>query len=147
MLPMEDWIAGLVTMFVVAICVLVHFEGLKLLSDRVPHNRFRHRNRIIILILAVLFLHVLEVWIFGLAYYVLLGLDGYGELVGTTAPNLIDCVYYSATVFSTLGFGDIYPVGALRVVTGTEAVAGLTLIGWSASYTFVEMLKTWSPDE
>jgi hypothetical protein len=101
----------------------------------------------IVLIVAVLFLHVLEVWIFGLAYYGLLGLDGYGELIGADSPNLIDCVYYSATVFSTLGFGDIYPVGALRVVTGTEAIAGLTLIGWSASYTFVEMLKTWNPDE
>jgi hypothetical protein len=32
-------------------------------------------------------------------------------------------------------------------MTGTEAVTGLTLITWSASYTFVEMLKTWENDD
>lgn len=143
----EYWVAGLLTILVVATCVLVHFEGLRLLTDRIPRERFRHRRRMIVLIFAVLFLHVLEVWIFGFTYYFLVGLDGYGELLGEITHSVIDSVYFSATVFSTVGFGDIYPVGALRVVVGTEAVTGLTLITWSASYTFVEMLKTWKPDD
>jgi len=35
----------------------------------------------------------------------------------------------------------------LRFMTGTEAIAGLTFITWSASYTFMEMLKIWGNDE
>ena len=101
----------------------------------------------IFLILAMLTLHVLEVWIFGLSYYLLIELEGFGALHGVKNASLIDCIYFSATVFSTVGFGDIYPVGAIRIMTGTEAIAGLTLITWSASYTFVEMLKTWQDDD
>ena len=35
----------------------------------------------------------------------------------------------------------------LRFITGTEAIAGLTFITWSASYTFMEMLKIWGDGE
>jgi hypothetical protein len=64
--------------------------------------------------------------------------------VGAPAATLIDCIYFSASVFTTVGFGDIVPVGAIRTMVGTEGVAGLTLITWSASYTFIEMLKRWN---
>ena len=32
-------------------------------------------------------------------------------------------------------------------MTGVEAVSGLTFITWSASFTFLEMLKTWNHGE
>jgi hypothetical protein len=50
-------------------------------------------------------------------------------------------------VFTTLGFGDILPEGPIRFMTGVEAVSGLTFITWSASFTFLEMLKTWNHRE
>ena len=143
MLPLAYWITGLATAVAVVVCVLLHYEGLRLLSDRLPTPRHYHRRRIIALILSLLLLHVIELWIFGGAYYMLLHLDGYGELVGAPSASFIDCIYFSASVFTTVGFGDIYPVGAIRTMTGTEGIVGLTMITWSASYTFVEMLKTW----
>ena len=143
MLPLAYWITGLATAIAVVVCVLLHYEGLRLLSDRLPTPRHYHRRRIIALILSLLLLHVIEVWIFGGAYYVFLHLGGYGELVGAPGASFIDCIYFSASVFTTVGFGDIYPVGAIRTMTGTEGIVGLTMITWSASYTFVEMLKTW----
>jgi len=36
MLPSSYWITGLFTALVVVLCVLVHYEGLRLLSDRLP---------------------------------------------------------------------------------------------------------------
>lgn len=143
MLPLTYWITALVTALAVIVCVLLHYEGLRVLSDRLPTPRHHHRQRVIFLILSLLILHIIEVWIFGGAYYFLLRLDGFGELVGTDGPTIVDCVYFSASVFTTVGFGDIYPTGAIRGMTGTEGITGLTMITWSASYTFVEMLKTW----
>ena len=143
----EYMLTGLLTAIVVVVCVLLHYEGLRLLSDRLPCPKRNERSRIILLILALLFLHIIEIWIFGTAYYGLLQLDGYGELRGVENLRFIDCVYYSAAVFSTVGFGDIYPVGAIRVMTGTEGLTGLTMITWSASYTFVEMLRTWGRND
>jgi hypothetical protein len=45
--------------------------------------------------------------------------------------------------FTTLGLGDLVPVGAVRFMTGTEALTGFVLIAWSASFTFVEMERFW----
>lgn len=147
MLPLTYWITGLVTALAVVACVTVHYEGLRLLSDKLPTPRHRHRQRIIILILGLLLLHIIEVWIFGAAYYLLLHQEGFGEIVGAPGAKFVDCVYFSASVFTTVGFGDLHPVGAIRTMTGTEGIAGLTLITWSASYTFIEMLKRWNGNE
>ena len=87
-------------------------------------------------------LHIIEVWIFGIAYYLLLHSPDFGSLSGMTNASIFDYVYFSATVFSTLGFGDIVPSGPIRFITGTQSIAGLTLITWSASFTFIEMMKS-----
>ena len=88
-------------------------------------------------------LHIIEIWVFGISYFFLHRMEGFGAFLGFEQMGLFDCIYYSASVFTTLGFGDIVPVGPIRFVTGVEAVSGLTMITWSASYTLMEMLKTW----
>lgn len=143
MLPPPYWITVFVTATAVIICVTIHYEGLRALSDLLPIPKKHHRRRIIVLITCLLLLHIIEIWVFGIGYYFLQTVEGIGEFVGDDLVDLFDSVYYSATVFTTLGFGDIVPRGPLRFMTGVEAVSGLTFITWSASYTLLEMLKTW----
>ena len=50
-----------------------------------------------------------------------------GEQVFGLLPRLFS--------FTSLGFGDIVPTGAVRLLAGAECLNGLLLIGWSASYT------------
>jgi hypothetical protein len=45
--------------------------------------------------------------------------------------------------YSRIGFGDLYPVGGARLLAGVEAVIGLLLIGWSASFTYPVMERFW----
>lgn len=142
--PPTYWLTVGITALVIVVCVTLHYETLRMLSDRLPMPRDHHRRRIVILIVSLLLLHIAEIWIFCATYFMLLLEGGFGELVGMGALEITNCVYYSAAVFTTLGFGDIVPTGPLRFITGTEALAGLTFITWSASYTFVEMLKTWN---
>lgn len=143
MLPLPYWITVFVTAAAVIICVTVHYEGLRFLSDQLPMPKRHHRRRIIMLIVSLMFLHIFEIWVFGISYFLLQNFDGAGAFVGVGDIGLMDSVYYSATVFTTVGFGDIVPVGPIRFMTGVEALAGLTFITWSASYTLMEMLKTW----
>jgi hypothetical protein len=42
-----------------------------------------------------------------------------------------------------VGFGDLVPHGAIRFMTGMEALTGLVMITWSASFTFLEMQRDW----
>lgn len=139
--PLEYWMIAPITAIAVVCCVVLHYEGLRLLS-KLRIGGINDRRRIIVMMLSILLLHIMEVWIFGGIYYLLLLEGGFGGFVPELPLSIIDCVYYSATVFTTLGFGDIVPTGAIRFMTGTQSVAGLTLITWSASFTFTEMMKT-----
>lgn len=145
-MPAAYWLTAATTAVVIILCTALHYETLRLLSTRVPLPKAPPRPRIILLILVLLMLHIAEIWIFGAAYYLLLATGDHSSLVGASSLSIADCVYFSATVFSTVGFGDIAPIGPIRFLTGTEAVAGLTFITWSASYTFLVMQNTWTFD-
>ncbi len=127
----------------VSICVLVHYEALSWLSGALPRLHVQRRPRVLLLIFAILFVHSVEIFLFALAYFFLLQDPAYGALVGIGELTLIDCGYYSAVVFTTLGLGDITPHGAIRILTGPQSLAGFVLITWSASFTFIEMQSFW----
>merc|ERR1712138_98132 len=69
--------------------------------------------------------------------------DGWGLLIGNFSGSLLDCVYFSFTTFTTLGYGDIVPLGQLRYLTGIEGLTGFLLLTWSASFLFLEMQRYW----
>ncbi|MEO1718155.1 MAG: ion channel, partial [Planctomycetota bacterium] len=89
-------------------------------------------------VLLLLVTHVGQVLIYAATHT---GLDHlYGERVGVLAMSadgsLIERVYFSGVVFSTLGFGDIVPAGPIRLMVAVQAITGLMLIAWSAALTY-----------
>jgi len=133
----------LVTVAIVVACVVLHYEALSWLTGWMKRVTLPPRRHILVLIFAILILHIMEVWIFGLGYYMLISGEGHGALVASHAIGFLDCIYYSAVCFTTLGLGDVIPTGAVRFVTGTEALTGFVLVTWSASFTFFEMERFW----
>jgi hypothetical protein len=129
---------------IVVIAVIFHYEFLYRLTLLLPRIQVRHRFRIVLGVGGALLAHVVEVWIFAIAYYLMHRADGWGYLEGNFDGNLMDDVYLSFTIFTTLGFGDIQPHGDLRFLTGIESLTGLVLITWSASFLFVEMQRFWN---
>ena len=51
--------------------------------------------------------------------------------------------YFSIASYTTLGIGDILPHGNIRIVAGLEALNGLVLVAWSASFTYLIMERLW----
>jgi len=94
-------------------------------------------------IFAVLFLHVIEIWLFGLGYWALLLWPETGHVVSSASTSFLDSIYLSAMTYTTVGFGDLAPVGPIRFLAGTEALTGFVMITWSASFTFLEMERFW----
>jgi hypothetical protein len=107
----------------------------------------RRRPRVLLLIFAVLIVHSVEIFLFGLGYYVLLQEPAYGTLQGIGQLNIVNCGYFSAVVYTTLGLGDIVPHGPIRILAGPQSLAGFVLITWSASFTFIEMQSFWKRAE
>ena len=125
------------------LCVVFHYEVMSWTSRFVPRLRLAPRGRIVLIILTMLLAHVIEVWAFGLTYWSMDANPSLGSLEGTFDEGALDFVYFSVVCFTTLGFGDILPVGAVRVLVGTEALVGLGLMTWSASFAFLEMQRDW----
>ena len=128
---------------VVAATVIIHYEFLYRISILIPTMKLKHRLRILFGVFAALIAHAIEVWVFAFAYYFMHHADGWGHLEGNFNGSLLDCTYLSFTIFTTLGFGDIQPIGHLRHLTGIESLTGLVLITWTASFLYYEMQRYW----
>jgi hypothetical protein len=133
----------LINCLIVAIVVLVHYAFLFRLSYYIPKMNIKHQYKIVFGVFGALIAHVFEIWLFALAYYLMHNAEDWGKLIGNFDGSLMDCAYFSFTVFSTVGFGDIEPIGNLRYLTGIESLTGLVLITWSASFLFFEMQRYW----
>jgi hypothetical protein len=133
----------LINSLIVAISVIVHYEFLYRITLFIPKMGINHRYRIVFGVFAALIAHSIEIWVFAISYYFMNMAEGWGNLTGRFDGSLMDCGYFSFTVFSTLGFGDIEPVGHLRYLTGIESLTGLVLITWTASFLYYEMQRYW----
>jgi hypothetical protein len=141
-----DWTSNVVvvgaTFACVALCVLLHYEGLLWTTRGLARLGVRRRVKVLYGIGSVLLLHAIEIWIFGVLLWLLLLWPQNGS-VGPGVQHLFDLVYFSATTYTTAGYGDLVPLGPIRFLAGTESLTGFVLITWSASFTYLEMEKFW----
>ncbi len=131
------FIAALISLVLITLSVGVFYEILAHTWLKIQRMEGRPRQQILVTILAAFLAHTLAVWIFGGAYYVLANHIGFGDLAGTTGHGLLDYVYFSGVTYSSLGLGDVYPTGELRLLIAVEAILGLILIGWTITYTYL----------
>lgn len=80
---------------------------------------------------ALMLAHTLEVFVWALAYAV----------VGA-APDGSDLLYFAFVNYTTLGYGDITPVQAWRLMGPMTAMNGILLFGWSTAVLFEVLRKT-----
>ena len=124
--------------------VFIHYEALRLVGDLLPGpENIGLRWRMMAVVLACFVAHSAEVWLCAVAYYVFDEVLPLGHFAGLTEGTFIDYVYYSGVTYTSLGLGDIAPIGGARLISGVEALNGLLLIGWSASFTFLVMENFW----
>ncbi len=138
------WAVLAVAAVTTLLCVGIHYETIRLLVG-ITHRREIRRVRpvLILVVLILLTAHLIEAGLFACAYLLLFELhnDNIGHLTGTYDGSLGDTLYFSLATYTTVGFGDIAPVGPLRMLVGLEALTGLVLITWSASFTFLIMQR------
>lgn len=129
---------------VMALTTLIHYEVLGALNYRLPALRIPDRSKLLVVMLVTFVAHLVEMVVWGIALYLLVLYADVGGLRGSIDLTLISCIYFSAETYTSLGFGDVTPEGHMRLMIGMEALNGLLLIAWSASFTYLSMERFWS---
>lgn len=142
-------IAATACLLLLVATTVIHYEVLRLLTAALPVLRIRPRVQLIFVIIGAFMAHFLEILLYGAAYYVLVTVFDVGNMGESGALHFTRCLYFSAETYTTLGYGDVLPHGDLRLLAGVEALNGMLLIGWTASYTFLSMERLWGrgPDD
>lgn len=137
------------TLVILACCLLIvvttfmHYEALRWLKSGLLVLEMPDRAKLVIVILVAFVVHAAEIALYGATLYGLITWSDVGTLQGNAEFSLVACMYFSAETYTSLGFGDLTPVGPIRLVAGVEALNGLLLIGWSASFIYLSMEQFW----
>ena len=135
--------AILVALILVPLTIFLHYEALRLIGEHLPGPpRLGWRWRLMGVVLACFASHTVHVWLYAFAYLLLDKLK-IGDFAGMVQHDFVDYVYFSIVAYSTLGLGDVAPIGGIRLIAGVESLNGLVLVGWSASFTYLVMEAFW----
>lgn len=100
-------------------------------------------TRVLVVLILLFTVHMLEIGVFAIAYALAERWLNLGAFAGEPIETLLDYYYFSAITYTSLGIGDIFPTEHLRFLTGVEALNGLLLIAWSASFLYAMMNRLW----
>ena len=136
--------AILICLTLVLLTSLIHFETLTWLSRWLPRSALPRRQLVLAGLLGLFAAHAVEIFLYGMAYALLARWAGHGAL-GLGVAGFDTALYFSAESYTSLGLGDLAPVGPMRMLAGVEALNGLLLIAWSASFMYLQMERYWKP--
>jgi hypothetical protein len=131
------------SLLLISLTTLIHYEALHGLHVGLPRLRIPVRTKLLVVIFGAFVAHVVEIALYAVALFALIHFPSEGTLAGEKAITFLECVYFSAETYTSLGLGDIAPLGPVRLLAGVEALNGLVLIAWSASFTYLSMEKFW----
>lgn len=136
--------AAFISIALVIASVLIHYESLRLTSDFIPRLVARPQQRILLVLATTMCVHIIVIALFAVGYFVMSELIGIGSMNGEFNGDAQDYFYYSATTYTTLGVGDVYARGPMRIVSGIQSLTGLVMISWSATFTYLHMERFWT---
>ncbi|MCB1537925.1 MAG: two pore domain potassium channel family protein [Alphaproteobacteria bacterium] len=123
--------------------VMLHFEGLTLINRFALSRAAVERMHLMLVIVSLLLLHVLEICVFAFGIYIAHHLFHLGNFAGEREFVASDYFHFSAETFTTVGYGDLYPIGSLRVLASMESLTGVLLIAWSGAFSYFTVQRLW----
>ena len=143
------YISLIISLITLSISVIIYYEIVSYTWHFVNRKyRIKPRMHVVYVVFATFISHMLVILLYSLAYYIMSSISNNSVLFDTVYQNgsghaILDLIYFSATTYSSLGYGDIIPLAELRIITMFEVINGLVLIAWSASSTYLAMQRSW----
>lgn len=118
-----------------------HYEAIRAL-DRFARRAERPYPTLLVVISCLVGLHLLEIGAYALLFVLSVGPLGLGAFQGAAPASPMDYFYYAAEAYASLGYGDVYPTGALRLIASIAPLNGILLLTWSGSFLF-SLVEDW----
>lgn len=131
----------------VVLTFIFHYRVLLYLGSYIPKLGVQTQVQVLFIVIALFFAHIVEIGFYAVMYNWSVETLSLGEFKGAPVTDPMSYFYYSGVIYTSLGLGDIYPEGHIRIITATETLNGFLLITWSASFTFLSMGRLWPWDK
>lgn len=130
----------------VATTFLLHYRTLLWLGQHAQGFGLEQQTQVLLIVATLFCVHIVEIGIYAFTYEISVTYLDLGVFQGSLVNDAMSYLYYSGVIYTTLGLGDIEPQGHIRFITAMEALNGILLITWSASFTFLAMGRLWPWD-
>lgn len=130
---------------IIGLTVVIHAVALDRLMELlerigpVTYKQYKKHWKVLMLtttVLGVFMAHIVQIWLWAFFYL------SVGAL-----PDLEVALYFSASSFTTVGFGDVFLDKQWRLMSAFEAANGFILFGWSTAFIFEVMSKLYKDDK
>lgn len=128
------FLAGGAVLF--ALLAAFHMGGLRVIGWGKRERRRHPHLSVIVTFWSLGLLHLIEIAIGALVFWLLLLMPGSGSLGATFSGAPADYLYVAGISFVTLGFAEVEAQGAIRMVVMLFSLAGFMLITWSATFIY-----------
>ena len=124
----------LILFLLVSICVAIHGAGMVIGMRWLGRDSTMRRCQSSLpatfwmltrVVFGLLMLHLLQIFVWAVCYE-----------WGACFRDFATSFYYSATSYSSVGYGDVIPAGNWRIIGSIEAVTGILMFGWSTGVLF-----------
>jgi len=128
---------------------LFTYEILGKVWNILPKLTVNPRLRVMLIGVPIFVAHIVGIWLYAMTYFLVENYTSLGRIVGQSRvygvnyESFLDCLYFSAATYTSLGLGDLVPAHDIRMLVGAEVLNGLVIIGWTISFTYLTMEKFW----
>ena len=137
-------IVALLCLVLLVATTLLHYEVLTLLGLTLDRVQWPRRLKVVAAVLGCFVGHALGALLYAVGLWWMMRADALHAQPSNAAPwDFSDALAFSAEAYTSLGLGDVLPTGPARLLAGVEALNGLLLIAWSASFLYIEMERYW----
>ena len=137
----------LIGCFMIAATVITHaiildkLVGIIIILGPRAYKTFKNGWEIplmVITVLGVFLAHIIQIWLWAILFLF---------LTPDVLPTLEAALYFSASSFTTVGFGDVYLNEDWRLLSSFEAANGFILFGWSTAFIFEIISKLYKDEQ
>lgn len=140
-----EWGSSLAAAFaLLAASIMLHYKTMIWTRSWLIESGMRRRTGALLGMATMICAQLVSILLYAITYLVLDLSGGIGSLEGEIQGGFIDPLYFSLMSYTTLGVGDIYPLGGFRIISGIEALNGFALIGWTASFAYTLLRDGWN---